>query len=78
MVRVGVMQNLRHAEFANRIEITAILADRIRVALHAGQYSGQVGPVHIELKCNPGEYDRAVFLVLKEFEPPCRQGGDMA
>ena len=37
--------------------------------LHAGQYSGQVGPVYIEPKQNPGRYDREVFLVLKEFEP---------
>src|SRR5579864_1916994 len=36
--------------------------------LHAGQYSGQVGGVYIEPKHNPGEYDREVFLVLKEFE----------
>ncbi len=46
--------------------------------LHAGQYSGQVGPVYIEPKHNPGEYDREVFLVLKEFEPSFSQGGDMA
>jgi len=46
--------------------------------LHAGQYSGQVGPVYIEPKHNPGEYDREVFLVLKEFEPYFSQGGDMA
>jgi FtsP/CotA-like multicopper oxidase with cupredoxin domain len=46
--------------------------------LHAGQYSGQVGPVYIEPKHNPGEYDREIFLVLKEFEPSFSQGGDMA
>jgi len=46
--------------------------------LHAGQYSGQVGPVYIEPKHNPREYDREVFLVLKEFEPSFSQGGDMA
>jgi FtsP/CotA-like multicopper oxidase with cupredoxin domain len=46
--------------------------------LHAGQYSGQVGGVYIEPKHNPGEYDREVFLVLKEFEPSFSQGGDMA
>ena len=46
--------------------------------LHAGQYSGQVGPVYIEPKHDPGEYDREVFLVLKEFEPSFSQGGDMA
>jgi len=46
--------------------------------LYAGQYSGQVGPVYVEPKDNPGEYDREVFLVLKEFEPSFSQGGDMA
>jgi len=46
--------------------------------LHAGQYSGQVGPVYIEPKENPGKYDREVFLTLKEFEPSFSQGGDMA
>jgi FtsP/CotA-like multicopper oxidase with cupredoxin domain len=34
--------------------------------------------VYIEPKHNPGEYDREVFLVLKEFEPSFSQGGDMA
>src|SRR3989454_9467723 len=46
--------------------------------LAAGQYSGQVGPVYIEPKHDPGNYDREVFLVLKEFEPTFSQGGDMA
>ncbi len=46
--------------------------------LHAGQYSGQVGPVYIEPKNEPGSYDQEVFLVLKEFEPSLSQGGDMA
>ena len=46
--------------------------------LHAGQYSGQVGPVYIEPASSPGDYDREVFLVLKEFEPSFSQGGDMA
>jgi FtsP/CotA-like multicopper oxidase with cupredoxin domain len=45
--------------------------------LHAGQYSGQVGPVYIEPKNEPGNYDREFFLVLKEFEPSLSQGGDM-
>lgn len=45
--------------------------------LHAGQYSGQVGPVYIEAKSEPGNYDREIFLVLKEFEPSFSQGGDM-
>ena len=46
--------------------------------LAAGQYSGQVGPVYIEPKREPGNYDREVFLVLKEFEPTFSRGGDMA
>jgi FtsP/CotA-like multicopper oxidase with cupredoxin domain len=45
--------------------------------LSAGQYSGQVGPVYIEPKENPGRYDREVFLILKEFEPTLSRGGDM-
>jgi FtsP/CotA-like multicopper oxidase with cupredoxin domain len=51
--------------------------DRAGADLHAGQYSGQVGPVYIEPKHEPGDYDREVFLVLKEFEPSFSQGGDM-
>jgi FtsP/CotA-like multicopper oxidase with cupredoxin domain len=46
--------------------------------LGAGQYSGQVGPVYIEPRHEPGQYDREVFLTLKEFEPTLSQGGDMA
>jgi len=46
--------------------------------LSAGQYTGQVGPVYIEPKNNPGNYDREVFLTLKEFEPTLSRGGDMA
>ncbi len=46
--------------------------------LAAGQYSGQVGPVYIEPKVNPGRYDREVFLTLKEFDPVFSRGGDMA
>jgi FtsP/CotA-like multicopper oxidase with cupredoxin domain len=46
--------------------------------LSLGQYSGQVGPVYIEPKHEPGAYDREVFLVLKEFEPFLSRGGDMA
>jgi FtsP/CotA-like multicopper oxidase with cupredoxin domain len=46
--------------------------------LHAGQYSGQVGPVYIEAKHEPGAYDSEVFLTLKEFEPFFMRGGDMA
>ncbi len=46
--------------------------------LAAGQYTGQVAPVYIEPKNNPGKYDREVFLTLKEFEPTLSRGGDMA
>src|SRR5450755_3285162 len=42
-----------------------------------GQYSGQVGPVYIEPKQHPGNYDREVFLTLKEFQPTLSHGGDM-
>lgn len=52
--------------------------NRAGADLHAGQYSGQVGPVYIEPKSEPGNYDREVFLVLKEFESTLSQGGDMA
>jgi len=45
--------------------------------LSAGQYSGQVGPVYIEGQNEPGNHDREVFLVLKEFEPTFSRGGDM-
>jgi FtsP/CotA-like multicopper oxidase with cupredoxin domain len=45
--------------------------------LAAGQYSGQVGPVYIEPQDDPGQHDREVFLVLKEFEPTFSRGGDM-
>jgi len=51
--------------------------NRAGADLHAGQYSGQVGPVYIEPKQEPGHYDREVFLTLKEFEPLFSQGGDM-
>jgi len=46
--------------------------------LAAGQYSGLVGPVYIEPKQHPGNYDREVFLTLKEFQPTLSRGGDMA
>src|ERR1700758_2532504 len=52
--------------------------NRAGADLYAGQYSGQVGPVYIEPKQEPGRYDREVFLVLKEFEPTFSRGGDMA
>jgi len=45
--------------------------------LSAGQYSGQVGHVYIEPRHEPGNYDREVFLVLKEFQPTFSRGGDM-
>ncbi len=51
--------------------------NRAGADLHASQYSGQVGPVYIEPKHEPGSYDREVFLVLKEFEPSLSRGGDM-
>jgi len=46
--------------------------------LNRGTYTGQVGPVYIEPKNEPGAYDREVFLVLKEFAPSFSRGGDMA
>jgi FtsP/CotA-like multicopper oxidase with cupredoxin domain len=46
--------------------------------LSIGQYGGQVGPVYIEPRDNPGSYDQEVFLMLKEFGPTLSQGGDMA
>ncbi|HEY2461766.1 MAG TPA: multicopper oxidase domain-containing protein [Candidatus Acidoferrum sp.] len=51
--------------------------NRAGANLHAGQYSAQVGPVYIEPKDDPGNFDREIFLVLKEFEPSFSQGGDM-
>lgn len=51
--------------------------NRAAADLYAGQYSGQVGPVYIEPKNDPGNYDREFFLVLKEFEPTFSRGGDM-
>ena len=46
--------------------------------LAAGQYTGEVGPVYIEPKHEPGDYDQEFFLVLKEFGPTFSRGGDMA
>jgi FtsP/CotA-like multicopper oxidase with cupredoxin domain len=51
--------------------------NRAGADLFAGQYSGQVGPVYIEPKENPGRHDREMFLTLKEFGPTLSQGGDM-
>jgi FtsP/CotA-like multicopper oxidase with cupredoxin domain len=45
--------------------------------LYSSTYSGEVGPVYIEPKNEPGNYDREVFLTLKEFEPTFSRGGDM-
>src|SRR5208283_5531676 len=52
--------------------------NRAGADLAAGQYSGQVGPVYIDPKDEPGRFDQEVFLVLKEFEPTFSRGGDMA
>lgn len=52
--------------------------NRAGANLYAGQYTGQVGPVYIEPRNEPGRYDREVFLVLKEFGPTLSRGGDMA
>ena len=49
-----------------------------RADLSHGQYSGQVGPVYVEPKRNPGAYDQEIFLTLKEFEPTFSTQGDMA
>jgi hypothetical protein len=46
--------------------------------LNRSTYTGQVGPVYIEPKANPGAYDQEVFLMLKEFQPSFSRGGDMA
>jgi len=51
--------------------------NRAGADLSAGQYGGQVGHVYIEPKHEPGNYDREIFLVLKEFEPSFSRGGDM-
>lgn len=51
--------------------------NRAGANLYAGTYSGQAGPVYIEPKDDPGNYDREIFLVLKEFEPTFSRGGDM-
>jgi FtsP/CotA-like multicopper oxidase with cupredoxin domain len=51
--------------------------NRAGADLSAGQYGGEVGPVYIEPAHEPGNYDREVFLVLKEFEPTFSRGGDM-
>jgi len=45
--------------------------------LSQGQYGGLVGPVYVEPKQHAGDYDREVFVVLKEFNPVLSRGGDM-
>ncbi len=45
--------------------------------LTRGQYGGEVGPVYVEPRDDPGRYDREVFLTLKEFAPSLSRGGDM-
>jgi FtsP/CotA-like multicopper oxidase with cupredoxin domain len=40
-------------------------------------YNGEVGPIYIEPRDEPGAYDREVFLMLKEFDPFFSQGGDI-
>jgi FtsP/CotA-like multicopper oxidase with cupredoxin domain len=52
--------------------------NRAGANLYAGTYSGQVGAVYIEPAREPGDFDREVFLILKEFEPAFSRGGDMA
>ena len=52
--------------------------NRAGASLAAGQYGGEVGPLYIEPAHEPGNYDREVFLMLKEFEPAFSRGGDMA
>src|SRR5579862_3599048 len=71
---------MRRAEFTPRPSGLRFYHTHNRAGadLHAGQYSGQVGPVYIESRNETGDYDREVFLVLKEFEPTFSQGGDMA
>ena len=46
--------------------------------LNRGTYTGQMGPVYIEPRNNPGAYDQEIFLTLKEFGPTFSKGGDMA
>jgi len=46
--------------------------------LNRGTYTGQVGPVYIEPKREPGAFDQEIFLVMKEFAPSFSRGGDMA
>jgi len=45
--------------------------------LSAGHYTGLVGPVYIEPKNNPGNYDRENFSHPEGFGPTLSRGGDM-
>src|ERR1700677_5380364 len=58
--------------------VSTTRTNRAGADLSAGQYGGEVGPVYIEPKHEPGNYDREIFLGLKEFEPTFSRGGDMA
>lgn len=73
-------RGMRHITFTPRPSGLRFYHTHVRAGanLGAGQYSGQVGPVYIEAAHEPGNYDREVFLVLKEFEPTFSRGGDMA
>jgi FtsP/CotA-like multicopper oxidase with cupredoxin domain len=51
--------------------------NRAGANLAAGLYGGEVGPVYIEPRSEPGQWDREVFLTLKEFDPTFSRGGDM-
>jgi FtsP/CotA-like multicopper oxidase with cupredoxin domain len=51
--------------------------NRAGANLAAGLYGGEVGPVYIEPRTEPGRWDQQVFLTLKEFDPTFSRGGDM-
>jgi FtsP/CotA-like multicopper oxidase with cupredoxin domain len=48
--------------------------NRAGADLYAGQYNGEVGPVYIEPKEEPGRHDREVFLVLSSSLPSAAAG----
>src|SRR5580704_18624802 len=70
---------MRRIEFTPGPAGLRVYHTHVRAAanLALGQYSGLVGPVYIEPKQHPGNYDREVFLTLKEFQPSLSHGGDM-
>jgi len=37
--------------------------------LKRGLYSGQAGPLYVEPRQNPGQYDKEIFLVLQDWDP---------